>query len=110
MYKKYLSNCINIRNNDQTCDHILACVQIKNKQQLLAFMYIIILLFVLIVDVTILPDKEMSKGGGKGWKPKGHKPKGGDQLLDKQPDKQPNPEPQPQPRRSRCQHTHRGKV
>ena len=67
-------------------------------------MYIIVLLFVLTVDVTIFPDKDKSKGGGKGGKPKGHNPKGGDQ----QPDKQPNLEPQPEPRRSSCQCTPRG--
>ena len=64
-------------------------------------MYIIILLFVLTVNVTIFPDKDKSKGGGKGGRPKGGKggkPKGGDK------------QPEPEPRRSSCKHTPRGTV
>ena len=43
-------------------------------------------MFILIVDA--IPDENKLKGGGKGGRPKGHKPKGGD----KQPDKQPEPD------------------
>ena len=60
--------------------------------------------------LLFFPDKDKSKGRGKGGKLKGHKPKGGDQQPDKQPDKQPNPEPEPEPRRSSHQCTPRGTV
>ena len=54
--------------------------------------------------------RQCQKEGAKVGRLKGHKPKGGDQQLDKQPGKQPNPEPQPEPRRSSHQHTPRGRV
>ena len=59
MCKKSLSNRINIHNNDWACDHISACV--GKEKHLLAFMYIIVLLFVLTVDVTFFPHKKKSK-------------------------------------------------
>ena len=59
--------------------------------------------------MLLFPDKNKSKGGGKGGRPKGGKsgkPKGGDKQPEPDPDKQPEPEP----RRSGCKCTPRGAV
>ena len=48
-------------------------------------------MFILIVNVIIIPDENKSKGGGKGGKPKGCQLKGGKvDKSDKQPDQQPD--------------------
>ena len=67
-------------------------------------MHTFILVFILIVDVIIVPGENKLKGGGKGGKPKGHQQKGG--KGDKQPNKQ--PDQQPDVCRSTHQHKPRG--
>ena len=68
-------------------------------------MHTFILVFILIVDVIIVPGENKLKGGGKGGKPKGSQPKGG--KGDKQPNKQPDKEPDQQPDIHRSTHQHK---
>ena len=65
--------------------------------------------------MLLFPDKNKSKEGGKGGRPKGGKggkPKGGDKQPDKQPEPDPDldKQPEPEPRRSSCKCTPRGTV
>ena len=65
-------------------------------------------MFVLIVNVIIVPGENKSKRGGKGGKPKGHQPKGGKgDKSDKQPDQQPDKQPDQQPDVHRSTHQHK---
>ena len=67
---------------------IISPLVLEKKEHLLAFMYIIILLFVLTV-MLLFPDKKKLKRGSKGGRPKGGKLKGGDKQPVPDPDKQP---------------------
>ena len=56
--------------------------------------------------MLLFPDKNKLKGGSKGGRLKGGKPKG----RDKQPVPDPDKQPEPEPRRSGCKCTPRGTV